>query len=395
MEKLQTWIPFLVLSVLGFVILFTFSQFLNKKFKYTHKWIAYLINLILLASYVALLIVSTPINVETQKILLQGIGVILSFPLVTASMNPVKNIIGGFVYHLNPSFKPGDIVKIGEVEGWVIEVGVMKIKLKDKYNRIISIPNKNLSDSVCKVVASDKTIIYSKLSLGYDVNINVIKKSLKKAAENIELISPAVWVEELNDYSITYTLRAYLTDLSKYYSAQSNLKEECIKELHNSNVEIMSPMHISLRNIEKDEKVLHKINQSLDSGVEAQEMETKKEVTNKENLHKVKEKVKKEVKKLDDIKKELKEKRSVSDIDKIISKIESSLQAMSTAQKDNKPLSEEEYQEKKKEYKDKILKYRKELSSVKDLENKILKQEEMIKKMEEIVKMMEEGERNE
>lgn len=389
MGKLYTWLPFLILSIVGFVVLFAFSHFLNKKFKYTHKWIAYLINLILLSSYIAVLIVSAPINVETQKLLLQGIGVVLSFPLVTASMNPVKNIIGGFVYHINQSFKPGDIIQIGEVEGWVIEVGVMKLKLKDKYNRLISIPNKCLSDNICKVVDSDKTIIYSKLSLGYDVNRNLIKKALKKAAENICLESPAVWVEELNDYSIVYNLRAYLTDLSKFYSSQSNLKEECITELHNYNIEIMSPMHVSVRHLDNQTKIMHKINQNIDSGVEAQEVETKKEVTIKEQLHKVKETLKKEVASLEELKCQLKEKKSKNDIEKIISKNEDSLKAINIAQDQNEALPEEGYLEKKKEYQARIVKYRKELSSVKDIEHKIEKQEFSIIKIEDIIKIME------
>ena len=180
-EFIKAWEPFLVSLLFGLPFVVFLGKFLNKKLKYHHKWINYIVTTILSLSYMSMLILSAPISEVNQGILLKGVGILISLPIVTASMSPVKNFIGGFFLSLNPNFKPGDVIKLDGIEGTVVKIGAMKTKIVDKNNRSLFIPNQEFSNKVCKVVDSDcKTAIYTDVGLGYNVNTNQVIKNLKK-----------------------------------------------------------------------------------------------------------------------------------------------------------------------------------------------------------------------
>lgn len=330
------WLPFIEVFAVGSPCLFFGGKYLHKKLGFQNQWISILYSVVLSVILIAMLIISAPINQEIRTWLLKGLAATFSVPVLFAGMNPVKNIIGGFFLHLKPSFKPGHIIKINGVEGWVMEVGIMKTVIKDQYVRNVHIPNKDFSDSVCKVVDAKETIIYAELSLGYDANSNIVTKALMKSAEDCGLEKGAVWVKKLGNNSISYEIRAFLKDTNKFYSMQSQLKMKAMQNLHQAKIEVLSPEFINIRRLESDKKILHNISHSVESGIEEQERESKKEVDAFSNLNKMNELLKKEQKEQERIKEELSNMPKESDLEKCIQKLEEQITAIKKAVELNK-----------------------------------------------------------
>ncbi len=80
--------------------------------------------------------------------LIAGLGVV-SVIAGLALQDALKDIIMGFNIIVDNYFSVGDIIKIGDVEGKVIELGVKSTKLKDVNNdNIFVIANRNISQSL-------------------------------------------------------------------------------------------------------------------------------------------------------------------------------------------------------------------------------------------------------
>lgn len=80
--------------------------------------------------------------------LIAGLGVV-SVIAGLALQDALKDIIMGFNIIVDNYFSVGDIIKIADVEGKVIELGVKSTKLKDVNNdNIFVIANRNISQSL-------------------------------------------------------------------------------------------------------------------------------------------------------------------------------------------------------------------------------------------------------
>lgn len=86
------------------------------------------------------------LNVDVTS-LLAGMtlgGLAFSF----AAKDTVANIFGSVTIFTDQSFKVGDWIKIGDVEGIVLSVGFRSTRIRTFYNSVITIPNSKFTDSV-------------------------------------------------------------------------------------------------------------------------------------------------------------------------------------------------------------------------------------------------------
>ncbi len=72
--------------------------------------------------------------------LLAGLG-IGGVALAFAAQDTVANVFGTITIILDRPFKLGDIIKVGDTEGTVAEVGFRSTRIRTYYNSVISIPN--------------------------------------------------------------------------------------------------------------------------------------------------------------------------------------------------------------------------------------------------------------
>ena len=77
-----------------------------------------------------------------------GLGVV-SVIVGLAVQDALKDIIMGFNIIVDNYYSVGDIIKIGDVEGKVVELGVKATKLKDiNTDNILVIANRNISQAL-------------------------------------------------------------------------------------------------------------------------------------------------------------------------------------------------------------------------------------------------------
>jgi small conductance mechanosensitive channel len=99
-------------------------------------------------------------------------------------------------------------------------------------------------------------MITATLSLGYDVPHALVDECLKKAAEDTELQESFVLIKELNDYSVTYKVAGFLSEVKHLLTTQSNLRKRILDALHNKGIEIVSPSFMNQRQIPVEQKVI-------------------------------------------------------------------------------------------------------------------------------------------
>ncbi len=106
-----------------------------------------------------------------------------------------------------------------------------------------------MSGTPAKFLKKRGTVITSKVSLGYDVHHATVSQCLLRAAtERAGLNEAVVHVDELGDYSISYRVTGTLADI-----------EKLLDELHENQVEIVSPAFVAQRRIDANRLTIPKV----------------------------------------------------------------------------------------------------------------------------------------
>lgn len=141
--------------------------------------------------------------------LIAGLGVV-SVIAGLALQDALKDIIMGFNIIVDNYFSVGDIIKIGDVEGKVIELGVKATKLKDvNTENIFVIANRNISQSLR---LSDQLVV--DVPVSYDEPTDKIEKLIDTIIEQIVQYpniksAKYIGINEFKDSSIAYRILMY------------------------------------------------------------------------------------------------------------------------------------------------------------------------------------------
>ena len=156
--------------------------------------------------------------------LIAGLGVV-SVIAGLALQDALKDIIMGFNIIVDNYFSVGDIIKIGDVEGKVIELGVKSTKLKDVNNdNIFVIANRNISQSLR---LSDQLVV--DVPVSYDEPTEKIEKLIDIMVEQISQCpnikgAKYLGISEFKDSSVAYRIMIYCSPESKLASRRYALK---------------------------------------------------------------------------------------------------------------------------------------------------------------------------
>lgn len=149
------------------------------------------------------------VNGVNVSSLLAGLGV-ASAIVGLALQDALKDIVMGVNIIVDDYFSVGDVLKIGNVEGKVIEVGLKTTKLRDvNTNDIFVIGNRNIGEALRLSNQLDIDI-----PLPYEENIKDMESILHSAMIKIDKLEHVTNVEyrgvkEFGDSAIYYKLRLY------------------------------------------------------------------------------------------------------------------------------------------------------------------------------------------
>ena len=94
-------------------------------------------------------------NVGVTVTTLMGTLGIGGMAFALASQDTIKNIFGGISIFTDQMFQIGDIIRIGDTEGTVVDVGLRSTRLRTYDHRLVILPNSKLIDAVVTNISSE------------------------------------------------------------------------------------------------------------------------------------------------------------------------------------------------------------------------------------------------
>lgn len=242
--------PFMIVLAAAMLMLWLAHYLLFRKFIRSHdegSVLRWLILFVLAGTAAVLILLALPVSPETRNQLLGLLGVLLSAIVAFSSTTFVANMMAGFMLRAVRSFKPGDFIKVGDQFGRVTERGLFYAEIQTENRDLATIPNLYMISHPITVVRSTGTIVAATVSLGYDIAHARIEPLLLHAAEKAQLSDPFVQVMELGDFSVTYRVAGFLTEVKQILTARSILRTQMLDALHGDGIEIVSPTFMNQR----------------------------------------------------------------------------------------------------------------------------------------------------
>ena len=138
------------------------------------------------------------------------IGVALSLSL----QGSLSNLAGGIMVMVSRPFAVGDYVEAGSVSGTVIEIGLVYTRLKTIDNKIIFIPNGEISgERIINYNKQEQRRVDLTFTVSYDADPERVKEIMRQVigAHPKALFTPEPFVRttSLGESSVGYTLRVW------------------------------------------------------------------------------------------------------------------------------------------------------------------------------------------
>lgn len=204
-------------------------------------------------------ILALPISESSSNQLLGIIGLIISGVVAFSSTAIISNMMAGLLLRITKPFRIGDFVSVGEHFGRVSERGLFDTEIQTESRELVSLPNTFFINNPVTTTRSSGTIISHTLSLGYDLHHSKIEPLLSQAAEQSGLSDPFVQITQLGDFSISYRVAGFLTEVKQLLTARSDLCRQILDVLHESGIEIVSPSYMNQRPLDAQNKVIPKL----------------------------------------------------------------------------------------------------------------------------------------
>jgi small-conductance mechanosensitive channel len=160
------------------------------------------------------LVIAYPYFPGSQSPAFKGVSVFVGLIFTLGSAGIVNHLMSGLVLVYSRAFKQGDFIRIGEVEGTVLEVGPLSVKLVTKKREELTIPNTVMTSSIVtnytRLSKEEGLILSTSVTIGYDAPWRQVHELLKLAARRTSGLrktpEPFVIQAALTDFYVDYRL---------------------------------------------------------------------------------------------------------------------------------------------------------------------------------------------
>jgi small-conductance mechanosensitive channel len=179
----------------------------------------------------------------------KGVSVLVGLMLSLGASGLVGQAAGGFILTFGHVLRPGDWMRVGDVEGAVTSVGMFSTRLRTPMDEDVNVPNSVLLSSVSRnfsrPAAAESSILETSVTIGYNTPWRQVHAMLlDAAARTLELEReppPHVLQTSLSDFYVQYSLRARLRDQRRRPAVLSMLNANVQDVFNEYGVQIMSP----------------------------------------------------------------------------------------------------------------------------------------------------------
>lgn len=181
----------------------------------------------------------------------KGLSVFFGVLVTLGSSGVVSQIMSGFVLIYSRALRPGDYVQIGESEGYVVELGTLSTKLRNRLDQEVTLPNsvvvgtRILNSSDTTKTPGGGIAMATSVTIGYDSPWRQVHAMLVMAAGRTpELLAepaPTVRQVRLQDFYPEYELNVFMRAGAPKYDVLSVLHGHIQDVFNEYGVQIMSP----------------------------------------------------------------------------------------------------------------------------------------------------------
>jgi small-conductance mechanosensitive channel len=193
------------------------------------------------------LVAAYPYLPGSDSSVFKGLSVLIGVMLSIGSGSLIGQAMSGLALMYSRGLRPGDYVRIDDVEGRVTALGMLSTKLTTARGETVTIPN--------GVVLGTKTVNYSRdvagacissaVTIGYDSPWRQVHAMLLEAAATTEGLRadppPEVVQRELGDFAVAYELRAWPDPAETRVRVLSRLNANIQDAFNRYGVQIMTP----------------------------------------------------------------------------------------------------------------------------------------------------------
>ncbi len=229
---LQAVITFVICYVVARILLSLVRKMLKKSIlDETLMQIIYTAIKVLLYIVVALIVIDSlgiPITSLVAVFSLLGLAVSL------AVQNFLTNCAGGLQLLVSKPFEIGDYIELGSENGTVQSIGFVYTKLKTNDNKIVYVPNSEISaGKITNYTAEPCRRVDLLITAAYEDQVENVKDAIYTCIHRLPVFlddpEPFVGISAFQESRIEYVVRAW-TPTAEYWNGYFALQEEIYKE---------------------------------------------------------------------------------------------------------------------------------------------------------------------
>jgi small-conductance mechanosensitive channel len=195
------------------------------------------------------IVVAYPLLPGSDSDAFKGVSVFLGLILTLGSTGVVSHLMSGLVLIYSRALKPGDFVRVQEIEGVVIDVGSLSVKIANAKNEEFTIPNAVIVGTIVKnysrLAGDAGAALTTSVTIGYDAPWRVVHELLLTAADRTPGVrkepAPMVIQTSLSDFYVEYQLVVRLEQADRRVAILNVLHQNIQDAFNERGVQIMSP----------------------------------------------------------------------------------------------------------------------------------------------------------
>ncbi len=179
----------------------------------------------------------------------KGVGVMVGLMVSLGSSALIGQLASGFMLMYSRTLRVGDHVRVDDLEGTVVHLGLFATRIRTLKREVVTIPNAVLAGQVTRndtqAQEQDGVVPGTTITIGYDTPWRQVEGLLLLAAERTEGLrkDPAPWVNQrsLGDFYVDYELCAVLEDPTRRVRTRTALHSNILDAFNEYGVQITSP----------------------------------------------------------------------------------------------------------------------------------------------------------
>jgi len=174
--------------------------------------------IILLAIIVVTVLAILDAYFETPPSALLASSVVISAVVGLSLQQTLGSVAAGVALQSEQTFRLGDWVGVGDLEGEVVRMTWRTVHLRTRENDVIIIPNDHAARSLIINYARPSRVHAAIVEVGthYRHSPDIVRRVLREAALAAEGVlprpEPRIWVVEFGDFAVKYHVKFYLDD---------------------------------------------------------------------------------------------------------------------------------------------------------------------------------------